>query len=283
MHAKPQPQRFERKYFITERQAREIQGILAGHMVPDRFSEVRPDHMYPVHSLYVDSVDLSTYWATVHCEKKRFKLRVRFYDDAAGSPLFFEIKRRENECILKQRGVVKRDSGALLLAGHVPGTGHLVSATPESLGAVQRFCFLMQRLRAQPTVAVSYLREAWVSPDGRSVRVTIDRGVRGEVRREPIFDSRMRRPVAPFGARSILEVKFTERYPDWFRHMVEHFGLIQTAVPKYCGSVASAEEYESTVRGRNGGGRGASEGADWGWGESGLAPAEVPWGGGAYV
>src|ERR1051326_3233907 len=110
-----QRQRFERKYFISEKQAGHIREFLKRYLVPDEFSASRPDLFYPVHSLYLDSSELTTYWATVHCEKKRFKLRVRFYDSRPESPLFFEIKRRENECVLKQRGAVHRTSGARLL------------------------------------------------------------------------------------------------------------------------------------------------------------------------
>src|SRR5262245_12524989 len=115
MEEQLQHQRFERKYFISERQAAGIREFAKLHLVPDKFSEGKPDYSYEVHSIYLDSADLLTYWATVHCEKKRFKLRVRYYDDFH-SPLFFEIKRRENECVLKQRAVVHRQAGAELLA-----------------------------------------------------------------------------------------------------------------------------------------------------------------------
>jgi len=51
-------------------------------------------------------------------------------------------------------------------------------------------------------------------------------------------------PVFPFGKQLILELKFTDRFPDWFAHLVRHFNLTQTGVPKYCGSVAGAGEQQ---------------------------------------
>jgi len=78
MEERLQRQRFERKYFITERQAIQIRDLVKSYLVPDEFSAGRADFSYPVHSLYLDSQELLTYWATVHCETKRFKLRVRF-------------------------------------------------------------------------------------------------------------------------------------------------------------------------------------------------------------
>jgi hypothetical protein len=237
-----QHQRFERKYFITESQARKIREFVKCYLAPDEFSRNRSDYSYPVHSIYLDSDALLTYWATVHCEKKRFKLRVRFYDDHPDSPLFFEIKRRENECVLKRRAAVRRGAGALLLAGHLPAPEHLFSNKPQSLAALQRFCYLTHKLNARLMVHVGYLREAWVSPHSNSVRVTIDRSVRGEPRHEPRFDTRMLDPIYPFGHQQILELKFTDRFPDWFNELIRHFNLTQTGVPKYCGSVMEVGE-----------------------------------------
>ncbi len=235
-----QAQRFERKYFITEQQVLAVREYVSGYLELDEFSRDQPTHSYPVHSIYLDSDQLTTYWATVHCEKKRFKLRVRYYNDE--SPLFFEIKRRENECILKQRGAVHREAGELLLAGQLPAPEHLLSGKPQHLAALQRFCYLMQRLRARPMVHVGYLREAWVSSQGNSVRITIDHQVRGEPRHEARFTTQMEKPVYPFGKQTVLEIKFTDRFPDWIRDMVRHLNLTQTGAPKYCGSVMDAGE-----------------------------------------
>jgi hypothetical protein len=239
-----QAQRFERKYFITEPQVAPLREFISGHLQLDENSEGRDGFAYPVHSIYLDSHELLTYWATVHCEKKRFKLRVRFYDDGPEAPLFFEIKRRENECVLKQRGMVRRSAGALLLAGQLPCPEFLVNDKPHHLAALQRFSYLMQRLNARPMVHVGYRREAWVSPFTNAVRVTIDRAVRGEPRREADFSTHMSAPISPFGNRLILELKFTDRFPDWFADLVRHFNLLQVGVPKYCGSVAVAGEQQ---------------------------------------
>jgi hypothetical protein len=241
MEEQLQHQRFERKYFVSEQQAAGIREFARMHLVPDKFSEGKPDNSYEVHSIYLDSADLLTYWATVHCEKKRFKLRVRYYDDHK-SPLFFEIKRRENECVLKQRAVVHRKAGPELLAGRLPGPEDLVANNPKHLAALQRFCYLMQRLNARLTVHVGYSREAWVSKQNNSIRLTIDREVRGEPRYQPIFKTSMANPIYPFGDQTVLELKFTDRFPEWFAHLVRHFNLTQCGVPKYCGSIAEAGE-----------------------------------------
>jgi hypothetical protein len=232
-----QAQRFERKYYISERLVPQIREFVSGYLELDEFSVGKHENLYPVHSLYLDSVQLSTYWATVHCEKERFKLRVRYYNDDPQSPLFFEIKRRANECVLKQRAIVHRGCGVRLVNGQLPGLEDLVSSKPHHLATLQRFSYLMQRMNARPMMHIAYEREAWISPKTNAVRVTMDRQVRGEARRDPVFRTVMRQPVFPFTRQIVLELKFTDRFPDWFADLVRHFNLLQTGAPKYCGSI----------------------------------------------
>jgi SPX domain protein involved in polyphosphate accumulation len=246
MSTELQAQRFERKYFVSQRQAVQIREFVRSYLAPDEHSDTAPDLSYPVHSIYLDSDQLSTYWATVHCEKTRFKLRIRYYDDLPDSPVFFEIKRRVGDCILKQRGAVRRDAAPLIVAGYLPEPDHLLSSKPSHLGAVQKFCQLMQMLGARPKMHIAYEREAWVSPEGNSVRVTLDKNVRGEARREARFATQMDHPVFPFREggldKTVLEIKFTNRFPDWLADLVRHFNVLASGAPKYCGSIALAGE-----------------------------------------
>jgi hypothetical protein len=246
MSAELQAQRFERKYFVSPRQAALIREFVRAYLVPDEHSETAPDLSYPVHSIYLDNDQLATYYATVHCEKTRFKLRMRYYDDEPDSPVFFEIKRRIGDCIQKQRGAVRRNAAPLIVAGYLPEPDHLLSSKPGHLGAVQKFSQLMQMLHARPKMHIAYEREAWVSPVGNSVRVTLDKNVRGVIRREPRFTTEMERPVFPFrdGSlnKTVLEIKFTNRFPDWLTEMVRHFNVMASGAPKYCGSIAEARE-----------------------------------------
>src|SRR6185369_4340800 len=98
-----QQQRFELKYLITEKVALAVRDFVSSYLEIDEYGASRPNLSYPVHSLYLDSAGLRTYHTTVNGTKNRFKLRLRYYDDRLETPVFFEIKRRMNNCILKQR------------------------------------------------------------------------------------------------------------------------------------------------------------------------------------
>ncbi len=175
MRDKLQLQRFELKYIIEEPVARAVRDYVSTQLELDEFSVGKPNYSYPVHSLYLDSDDLHLCQSTINSEKNRYKLRLRFYNDQPDTPVFFEIKRRVDSAILKQRGGVNRQAVDWLLAGHMPEPAHLESKEPKHFFALQRFCELMKRLEARPKVHVSYLREAWLPHDGNSVRVTMDR------------------------------------------------------------------------------------------------------------
>ena len=67
--------------------------------------------------------------------------------------------------------------------------------------------------------------------------------VRNEARITPTFGTKLENPCEPFGDRVILELKFTDRFPDWCRHLVERFGLMQCGAAKYCEGLAGLPEF----------------------------------------
>lgn len=235
---KSQHQRFEKKYRLrNEQEAVAIREYLRSRLELDENSVDQPNYSYPVHSLYLDSDTLYTYWLMVNGDKNRFKLRLRYYDADESSPVFFEIKRRVNKCIFKQRGAVRREAVPWLLEGHLPEPRHFVSKSAKHLVALERFSDLMQALQARPKVHIAYLREAWVRPADINLRVTIDREVRARPECMGRLQTEMPRSWRPFGDQVILEIKFTDRFADWLREMVESFHLVQCSSAKYCESV----------------------------------------------
>jgi hypothetical protein len=231
---KMQQQRFELKYVISEDIALGIRDYARSFLELDEYGVGKPNYAYTIHSLYLDSDDLRLYWETINGTKNRFKMRLRYYDENPASPVFFEIKRRMNDCILKQRGGVRRDSVHWLLRGHIPEVAHLTSKDPKQLVALQRFCDRMSTLQAAPKVHISYLREAWVTSENNSIRLTLDRDVRAE--RDvtgSLSADRSKSTLTAFGNNVILELKFTSRYPLWWEDLTRRFSLFRGGAAKY--------------------------------------------------
>jgi hypothetical protein len=227
-----QKQRFELKYLITEETALRVREFVRCYLEFDEYSVGKPNYSYPVHSLYLDSDTLYTYWTTINGD----------YSDSPGAPVFFEIKRRVNNCIMKQRGGVKKEMVPMLLSGLMPEMEHLMSKNPSHLFAIQRFVQLCGDIQARPKVHIAYQREAYVSDDD-TVRVTIDRMVYGE----PMLDPTIRLAMDPeskvlnfhnyFPGCVILELKYTNRFPNWFNELVQIFGVMQCGAAKYLESI----------------------------------------------
>ncbi len=240
---KLQASRFELKYIIQEDTALKIRDYVQAYLELDEYGVGKPNYSYPVHSLYIDSDDLNLYWTTINGAKNRFKLRIRFYNNNPDTPVFFEIKRRMNNCILKKRGGVRRDAVPYLLAGHMPEPRFMVSKEPKNFFAVQDFCRLMQQIGGKPKMHIAYSREAYVPHDDNSARLTMDREVRSEPDLSGRMTTKMHRPMLIWGKDIVLELKFTNRFPDWFRDLVRAFNLVQCGAAKYVDGVAMYGEH----------------------------------------
>jgi SPX domain protein involved in polyphosphate accumulation len=231
-----QQSRFELKYLLSEETALAIRDFVRSYLDLDEYSVGRPNFSYPVHSLYLDSPDLKTYWDTINGNKNRYKLRLRYYSTNPGAPIFFEIKRRMNSCIMKQRGGVKQEFVPTLLRGQFPEMEHLLTQAPKPFVAIQRFTELMTRIHAAPKVHIAYLREAYVS-ENDEVRVTMDREICGEPHSSLAPTTKLENPRRSFANTVVLELKFTNRFPDWFKEMVRVFHIMQCGAAKYVESI----------------------------------------------
>jgi len=230
-----QRNRFEYKYLIDERCAHDIRSFARPYLVHDEFARAEAKWSYATHSVYLDGPGLPLYNSTVQGHKNRFKLRVRYYTERDQDPVFFEIKRRVNDIILKDRALVKRDRALRILAGECPRITDLKK--PDDLdawSALRRFCDMRDNIGAMPRVYVSYQREAWVKPEDDNVRLTFDRELCGGM-----FDGsfKVRREVFPppllGGHPCVLELKFTDRFPYWFREMAAALNLERRNNAKY--------------------------------------------------
>ena len=84
---------------------------------------------------------------------------------------------------------------------------------------------------------VRYRREAYEPLGGDPARITIDTELQHCVTLDHTLSHESGRWITTPVNGSILELKFTDRYPPWFGDLVHVFGLRQQPVPKYVLSV----------------------------------------------
>ncbi len=230
--------RYELKYLITNALSLKVRDFIQQYLDFDEFAVGQPNYSYPVHSLYLDSDDWQIYWRTVNGDKNRYKLRVRYYNESPKTPVFFEIKRRMKDVILKKRCGVKREAAAMILAGHLPEAHQRTSRSATEEVAMQEFMHLMFSVGAKPKMHVAYDREAYVNDYNNEIRVTMDRNVRVVPRFNGDLTVKMEDPYFCTGSDGasdivILELKFTNRFPNWYRDLVQRFNLPLMSAAKY--------------------------------------------------
>ena len=217
--------------------------FLRSYIDLDEYCQLYPSQSYPTLSLYLDSDGLDTYWWTINGNKNRFKLRLRYYDERPDSPVFFEIKRRMNNVILKQRAGVQKGAVKLLLAGHLPERDHLLRPElPEQWFALQNFNRLMMSLDAKPKMHIAYMREAYENADNNAVRLTFDRAVESAPNPDGGLIARSQAAHRVFDPFLVLELKFTDRFPNWFRALVEKFDCMQCGAAKFAEGIFTKGE-----------------------------------------
>src|SRR6185436_1802250 len=132
--------RFELKYLIPNWMALKIRPFIQQHLELDEFGVGRPNLSYPIHSLYLDSDDWKIYWSSINGNKNRFKLRIRYYNENDDTPVFWEIKRRVKDVILKQRCGIKRPFARFIVNGQLPTASEMIAPhDPAEQTSIQEF------------------------------------------------------------------------------------------------------------------------------------------------
>lgn len=228
--------RFEMKYRISESKAAAVEKFVQLHLNPDRYCKLQPTGSYPIVSLYLDSPDLRLCRESLTGQKNRFKLRIRSYTDDPGYPKFFEIKRRLNTIIVKDRQrVMHRDVERLLCGGALPEQYYSTEQEP-----LKQFLLYQSSINARPFILVRYVRRAYEDDSGNRVRITFDRGLSYKMCARPVVTLAgpgwQRYPITDV----ILEIKFTSRFPAWLARMVKCLDLQMQSFSKYTHCIRSA-------------------------------------------
>jgi hypothetical protein len=224
--------RYELKYLVCESKAKAIEGYIKTRIDLDRYSKKSPGGVYPITSLYLDSHNLKLCRETLEGHKNRFKLRIRAYDiDDPNSPGFFEIKRRLNNIIVKDRVCVKHCDIAHVLHGLSMPSGY----SPGDQQTIRQFRLYVNTINAAPVINIRYMRQAYEGDN--KVRITFDRQLKFRTcnKVEGLFQNSGWQDFPDQGV--IVEIKFTDRYPSWLNQMVRVLELYQQSVSKYASSL----------------------------------------------
>jgi hypothetical protein len=209
---------FEIKFLLPNEIARVILERARKQMQLDPHCDPNLGEAYEVHGLYFDTKDFHVYHrAESH---NTHKLRLRRYGRM--SSVFLEHKAKVKGRVRKHRTSV--DDGEIRM---------LSDAQSPANWTGEWFHKRMRTRRLRPMCEISYLRTAFIGGDGtEAYRLTLDRHLRC-------------RPFADWGIRGvdqgtfvlndqmILELKFVEVMPTFFKELLADLQLSPQRVSKY--------------------------------------------------
>lgn len=229
--------RFECKYLIHPRMVEAIRAYMRPYVQLDRHARAQPGHRYPICSLYLDSPDLKLCEATERGDKNRFKLRIRSYGDGPEQQVFLEVKKRMDGIVYKLRCTRSQQQFQAFCQTLLSGK----SQAPRNVSVeLEEFSQLLFLHKAGPVMRLKYQREAYETVAKDPVRITFDT----DLVSTPTFDYYLSHSGSdwvptPLGG-TVLEIKFTERFPPWVGEMIKRFDLRRCSVAKYVLSMKKA-------------------------------------------
>ncbi len=233
-----QIERHELKYIIRPEEVAPIRNYLMNWCEPDPYAVGNPPE-YITTTLQVDNPRLDLCMAKENKSLNRFKLRIRTYGLEGNAPVFFEIKRKINNVIVKSRA-------RMLFKDFVPEAivdpKYAVKLlSPSENIYYLEFLRLMKEIGCRPVVLIRYWRESYFSVNDAYARISFDRKLQYRSTRDYNFhfNSRgwhtMDTPTAFRGMPTgiVLELKTDGNMPSWMAEMIERFRLTRTGFCKY--------------------------------------------------
>lgn len=189
-------------------------------------------------SIYFDTPDLECYYQKLAGVKRRNKVRLRSYNkEEDGNPVFFEIKKKVDEPLFKNRASLSFEQAKEVLNGRPPEDFFRKTAKDvKFLNNARRFLYHLHARRMQPVVTVIYEREpfqAILKDRINDLRITFDKNLRAVPYPtvEGLFDERLAYVVDE--EKFILEIKFNRYLPAWAKAIVATMSLEKGPASKY--------------------------------------------------
>lgn len=219
--------RVEEKYIVTKLQYEKMVKAFGDKMKVDSYS--KDGKFYQICNIYYDTEDNNLIRTSLMKPPYKEKIRLRSYGTPSlNTKVFLEVKK-------KYKGVVNKRRSTLTLSEAYGFTKtHIIPNIQPYMNSqvLKELQYSLNLYNAVPKLFLSYERRAFFGAEDDSFRVTFDRNIitrRENVNLEyGIFGNKLLDENT-----MILEVKYSERMPLWFMHIIKDLGLKKTSFSKY--------------------------------------------------
>lgn len=248
--------RYELKYLLSWQQRNAMLRDLADYMTPDQHgSDQTTDDQepgtYAITSLYYDTVDYRAYWDKLEGVRFRRKVRVRVYGNqqvaAPQTPVYLEIKQRQNKTLTKKRVLLCHENAVSL--SRLPELMSALSQSKmgdkksdqepwsaEALRVLNEVVYLYHTLDLRPACVVRYTRLALNgTQEYPDLRVTFDTELKCRSRDLSLLSTDGANGIYFLPPTAcIMEIKVNNTVPYWLAQLVNKHGCTARRVSKYC-------------------------------------------------
>lgn len=212
--------RYELKYLLARREKEEIMKAMRPYMKLDSYGRAT------IRNIYFDTDTFLLIRRSLEKPVYKEKLRIRSYKPVhTTEPVFVEIKKKYNSVVYKRRLQLPEQEVMDCFRKGIPLPVH------SQIGAeIQYFHDYYKNLN--PTVFLSYEREAWYSLDGSDFRVTFDENIL--YRREDFsLGSKIYGIPLIESYQTLMEIKTSGGIPLWMGQALTRNHLYKTSFSKY--------------------------------------------------
>lgn len=233
--------RYERKFYVSNDNLVALRNMLLPLVKPDAFTKKKDGDIneYRIQSIYFDTPKMRFYEEKKDGLENRNKFRIRSYDDYfEGCTAFLEIKKKTGDRISKVRAPFKYDSMEdMLIYGLVDGNILPSKSFPNAIESARKYLYYHFAYSLRPLNLVVYEREAYMGLFDKDIRITFDKNVRTALypQMHELFDCNRLKYLNTEAF--VLEVKYSNKPPNWVFSLVEQFSLKLKAISKYADGI----------------------------------------------
>ena len=181
---------------------------------------------YLIHSLYFDDYKDTSLYTTIAGFSKRFKWRIRYYDEDLNYIVLERKEKLASRCH-KKSCKLTLDEYSNIISGNITNIAY--DTTKPLIKELARDMLLYHY---EPKVIVDYERIAYVE-EITNVRVTLDMKISASYDLEHFLDGNYLKYYIDKSGYNVLEVKFDEILPSYIRNIIESYGFNQDSFSKY--------------------------------------------------
>ena len=216
--------RNEWKYNLTNQQLSLLKSRLSEVMELDPHTPTKG--RYLIHSLYFDDYKDTSLYTTDAGLSKRYKWRIRYYDEDLNYLVLEKKEKLEGRCHKKSCKLTLLEYESIV-SGNITD---ILYDTDKKL--IKELACDMLMYDYRPKVIIDYERIAY-EEEITNVRITFDMRISASYELDQFLDGDYTKFYVQPSCFNVLEVKFYEILPSYIRNIVESYGFNQTSFSKY--------------------------------------------------